>query len=235
MACNSSDLRIYEIVREGDAVKDSFVLYTKYLDNIQALSMEQRGMLFTSLMLYASGQEPEEMDPVTAMAFSFIKSQMDKDIEKYNETCAKRSEAGKLGGRPKKQEEAKKANGFSENQKKQGKAKKADNEYEYDNDNDLLKENTKRKVFSTPTVDDVRAYCLERNNKVDPQQFVDFYESKGWMIGKNKMKDWKAAVRTWERSETKTRLGETAKLTKDNNNFERRRYDMDALERSLIG
>lgn len=216
-------------------MKDSFVLYTKYLDNIQALSMEQRGMLFTSLMLYASGQEPEEMDPVTAMAFSFIKSQMDKDIEKYNETCAKRSEAGKIGGRPKKQEEAKKANGFSEIQKKQGKAKKADNEYEYDNDNDLLKENTKRKVFSTPTVDDVRAYCLERNNKVDPQQFVDFYESKGWMIGKNKMKDWKAAVRTWERSETKTRLGETAKLTKDNNNFERRRYDMDALERSLIG
>lgn len=198
--------------------------------------MEQRGMLFTSLMLYASGQEPEEMDPVTAMAFSFIKSQMDKDIEKYNETCAKRSEAGKLGGRPKKQEEAKKANGFSENQKKQGKAKKADNEYEYeyDNDNDLLKENTKRKVFSTPTVDDVRAYCLERNNKVDPQQFVDFYESKGWMIGKNKMKDWKAAVRTWERSETKTRQGETAKLTKDNNNFERRRYDMDKLERQLM-
>lgn len=215
-------------------MKDSFVLYTKYLDNIQALSMEQRGMLFTSLMLYASGQEPEEMDPVTAMAFSFIKSQMDKDIEKYNETCAKRSEAGKLGGRPKKQEEAKKANGFSENQKKQGKAKKADNEYEYDNDNDLLKENTKRKVFSTPTVDDVRAYCLERNNKVDPQQFVDFYESKGWMIGKNKMKDWKAAVRTWERSETKTRQGETAKLTKDNNNFERRRYDMDKLERQLM-
>ena len=216
-------------------MKDSFVLYTKYLDNIQALSMEQRGMLFTSLMLYASGQEPEEMDPVTAMAFSFIKSQMDKDIEKYNETCAKRSEAGKLGGRPKKQEEAKKANGFSENQKKQGKAKKADNEYEYDNDNDLLKENTKRKVFSTPTVDDVRAYCLERNNKVDPQQFVDFYESKGWMIGKNKMKDWKAAVRTWERSETKTRLGETAKLTKGNNTLERRRSDMDALERSPIG
>ena len=216
-------------------MKDSFVLYTKYLDNIQALSMEQRGMLFTSLMLYVSGQEPEEMDPVTAMAFSFIKSQMDKDIEKYNETCAKRSEAGKLGGRPKKQEEAKKANGFSENQKKQGKAKKADNEYEYEYDNDLLKENTKRKVFSTPTVDDVRAYCLERNNKVDPQQFVDFYESKGWMIGKNNMTEWKAAVRTWERSETKTRQGETAKLTKDNNNFERRRYDMDALERSLIG
>lgn len=216
-------------------MKDSFVLYTKYLDNIQALSMEQRGMLFTSLMLYASGQEPAEMDPVTAMAFGFIKTQMDKDIQKYNETCAKRSEAGKLGGRPKKQDEAKKANGFSEKQKKQVKAKKADNDNEYDNDNDLLKENTKRKVFSPPTVEDVRAYCTERNNTVDPQTFVDFYESKGWMIGKNKMRDWKSALRNWERSETKTRQGVTAKLTKDHNNFERRAYNMGDLERQLLG
>lgn len=216
-------------------MKDSFVLYTKYLDNIQALSMEQRGMLFTSLMLYASGEEPEKMDPVTSMAFSFIKTQMDKDIEKYNETCAKRSEAGKLGGRPKKQDEAKKANGFSEKQKKQVKAKKADNDNEYDNDNDLLKENTKRKVFSPPTVEDVRAYCSERNNTVDPHAFVDFYESKGWMIGKNKMRDWKSALRNWERSETKTRQGVTAKLTKDHNNFERRAYDMGDLERQLLG
>ena len=43
-------------------------------------------------------------------------------------------------------------------------------------------------------------YCLERSNNIDSQSFIDFYESKGWMIGKNKMKDWKAAVRVWERS-----------------------------------
>lgn len=58
-----------------------------------------------------------------------------------------------------------------------------------------------RKVFSPPTVEEVRKYCSERGNNVDPEVFVDFYESKGWMIGKSKMKDWKAAVRTWERSE----------------------------------
>ena len=80
-----------------------------------------------------------------------------------------------------------------------------------------------------------RKYCVERGNKVDPQSFIDFYESKGWMIGKNHMKDWKAAVRTWERSETKTRQGETAKLTKNHNNLERRQYDMDKLERQLMG
>lgn len=52
--------------------------------------------------------------------------------------------------------------------------------------------------FTPPSIGEVSAYCTERNNGIDPQHFVDFYEAKGWMVGKNKMKDWKAAVRTWE-------------------------------------
>lgn len=59
---------------------------------------------------------------------------------------------------------------------------------------------TKNKRFTPPTVKDVQAYCQERKNKVDAERFVDFYSSKGWMIGKNPMKDWKAAIRTWERN-----------------------------------
>lgn len=63
----------------------------------------------------------------------------------------------------------------------------------------------KNKAFIPPTVDEVKAYCLERGNSVDPEQFVDFYTSKGWKVGKDKMKDWKACVRTWEkRSDKKT-------------------------------
>lgn len=56
------------------------------------------------------------------------------------------------------------------------------------------------KRFTPPSVDEVKEYCSERNNTIDAQTFVDFYASKGWMVGKNKMKDWKAAVRTWEQS-----------------------------------
>ena len=52
--------------------------------------------------------------------------------------------------------------------------------------------------FIEPTVDQVKEYCLERKNNVDAQKWHDFYTCKGWMVGKNKMKDWKAAVRTWE-------------------------------------
>ena len=57
---------------------------------------------------------------------------------------------------------------------------------------------TSRKKFIKPTVEEVRNYCIERKNNVNPEKFIDFYEAKDWYIGKNKMKDWKAAVRTWE-------------------------------------
>mgnify|MGYP000858541911 CR=1 FL=1 len=61
--------------------------------------------------------------------------------------------------------------------------------------------NPKRKRFEKPTLSQITQYCLERNNNVNAEQFYDHYESNGWKVGKNSMKDWKAAVRTWERRE----------------------------------
>lgn len=58
-----------------------------------------------------------------------------------------------------------------------------------------------RSRFSPPTVEEVRTYCEERCNGIDAAAFVDFYAARGWMAGRNHMKDWKAAVRTWERRE----------------------------------
>lgn len=63
--------------------------------------------------------------------------------------------------------------------------------------------NIRTKRFVKPTVDQIREYCRERNNNVNPERFWDYYESKGWVVGKAPMKDWKATVRTWERSEVK--------------------------------
>jgi hypothetical protein len=63
---------------------------------------------------------------------------------------------------------------------------------------------TRSKRFVPPTVEEVAQYCFERMSKVDPQRFVDYYTSNGWMVGKNKMKDWKAAVRTWDQKEKPT-------------------------------
>lgn len=75
-------------------------------------------------------------------------------------------------------------------------------EKEIDIEKDIyIKERAKSTRFVPPSVDEVKAYCQERNNSVDAESFVDFYESKNWMVGKNKMKDWKASIRTWERRE----------------------------------
>ena len=60
------------------------------------------------------------------------------------------------------------------------------------------KKEIKERKFRPPTLDEVKAYCTERNNAVDPQHFIDYYTANGWKVGKNAMKDWKAAVRTWE-------------------------------------
>ena len=57
-----------------------------------------------------------------------------------------------------------------------------------------------QKQFTPPTLEEVQAYCMERKNNVDAERFIDYYTSNGWMVGKNKMKDWKSSVRTWERN-----------------------------------
>ena len=93
--------------------------------------------------------------------------------------------------------------------------------------------NTKGKrasTFTPPDVSEVREYCQERKNNVDPERFVDFYTAKGWFVGKNKMKDWRAAVRNWEKEEN-ARSGTTKKRE---HNYPQRDYDLDAIERALI-
>tara|TARA_R110002110_G_scaffold8685_1_gene43492 strand:+ start:1031 stop:1630 length:600 start_codon:yes stop_codon:yes gene_type:complete len=63
--------------------------------------------------------------------------------------------------------------------------------------------------FKKPTVNDIKEYCLWRNNGIDSETFFDFYESKDWKVGKNKMKDWKACIRTWEKRQNKTNNNNT--------------------------
>ena len=75
------------------------------------------------------------------------------------------------------------------------------------------KEINKEKSTTKPNVLEIENYCQERKNNIDANAFFDYYESKGWMIGKNKMKDWKAAIRTWERNRTETKPEEQIRKT----------------------
>jgi len=70
-------------------------------------------------------------------------------------------------------------------------------------ENSIKPDKPKRNKFVIPTVEDVQEYCDERGNNIDAQHFIDYYSARGWMLGKNHIKDWKACVRTWERNESK--------------------------------
>lgn len=228
-------------------MRESFILYTEIGDHMKLLTNEQRGILFTAILAYERGEDLPEMDQAVSILFSFIKIRLDINEEKYKETCEARSRAGRAGGRPKanafdeKQEKAKKANAFSE---KQSEAKKAEYEYEYENDIEKIDKDTPKGVskenrskrFSPPTVDEVKEYCLSRGNKVDADRFVAYYQSNGWRVGKNPMKDWKASVRTWERSEFSDRKGPVgAPKTNQFNNFTgQNNYDFAELEKQLL-
>ena len=224
--------------------KKSFVMYESWGAAIEKMSNEQAGELIKAIYAYQKDPDAVPEDPALAFVFELIKQQLDADSQRYKEACAARSEAGKKGGRPKanasdkKQmvsEESKKSKCFSE------KAKKADNDNEYDND--LKKENTidgvKEKRFAPPTLENVREYCREMGyTNVDAERFIDFYTSNGWMVGKNRMKDWKAAVRNWDRREKNPqRQDGAAEVAKKNrfHNLEEHGYDYDAMVWGMVG
>ena len=172
---------------------------------IDMLSDAEAGRLLKSLMHYANDQE-DELPGQEKLVFAMLKTQIDRDAASYRTFCDKQRENGLKGGRPKKPmvitENPNNPVVFSETQKSQ------DKEEDKEKEEDVLKENNlsvvkeKRRRFSPPSLDDVRAYCKERRNNVDPQRFIDFYASKGWVVGKSPMRDWKAAVRTWEQRDS---------------------------------
>lgn len=103
------------------------------------------------------------------------------------------------------------------------------------NKNDKNVKNEKNNIgrFAPPTLLEVKAYCQERNNEVDPDKWHNFYSAKGWMVGKNKMKDWKAAVRTWEEKKVGSY---TAKPLPPKEEFteEQRKKNLEMLEKMKL-
>jgi hypothetical protein len=100
--------------------------------------------------------------------------------------------------------------------------------------NEVKEEKEKKiKIFIPPSVEDVKKYCSENNYNVDAERFIDFYECKGWMVGKNKMKCWKSAVRNWHRTnDTVTEVKIKPKIVKTNmfNAFPQRNYSEEQLK-----
>lgn len=157
------------------------------------LTDEQAGKLFKAIRAHQEG-EIIELDALTKIAFNPFKNQFLRDNEKYEETVNRNKINGSKGGRPKSKpnpEEPKEPSGFIGNPEE---PKKADSGSKSDSDS-----GSKSKRFTPPSVGDAQSYFQERGfgEKGVGQRFVDHYSANGWMRGKNKIKDWKACVRTW--------------------------------------
>ena len=90
-----------------------------------------------------------------------------------------------------------------------------------------------REIFQIPTIQEISNYCIERKNKINPQLFFDKYTGNGWMVGKNKMKDWKAVVRTWEQNDfggNNANTGNKGTNTYRKNNNDQRQLDPGTAE-----
>ena len=174
--------------------RNGFVLFRDSWPLIELLTYEQRGIFLTAVFAYNFGGKLPEMDTPTRMAFLEAKERIDKAADKYDATCERRREAANKRWHPD-------ANVCKAMQSNANDAEIRKKKEEIENIKENSPTESKRKAFVPPTVDEVREYVNEKGYKVDPESFVAFYTAKGWMIGKNKMKDWKAATRTWVRQD----------------------------------
>ena len=170
-------------------MRDSIVFYRSFYEAIKEIPLEEQGVVYNAIYGYAlDGIEPE-LTGIAKAIFLLVKPQIDANNSRY--------ENGKKGGKPKTNQTETKAEPKPNQDVTETEPNVNVNVNVNEND---LKENTKRKVFAKPPAEEVKAYCVERKNNVDANKFIDFYESKGWLIGKNPMKDWKACIRTWEKT-----------------------------------
>lgn len=220
--------------------KKSCVIYKEWADMIGALPAEMAGELIQVLLAYAfDGADKSSENPAINAMFEMMKNRVDKDSKKYEEKIERVSKARKKKSDRNQDEISMKSDSNHDDIN-------SVNDNVNVNDNvyptDIVKEKTptvsKRKSdkrFCPPSLQEVQAYCLERNNTIDAEKFMDYHISNGWKVGKNAMKDWKAAVRTWEKREGYDRPNRASppKSTKFSN-FTERSGDISDLEKKLI-
>ena len=196
---------------------DSFVLYSDMYNEIKLLSTEQKGNLLDLIFRYVNDEElPDNNDIALKIVFSTIRRSIDINAEKYKKVVEERRAAGKKGGAPLGNQNARKSSktnnwsNYQANQPDNDTFPVPDNIPDIDSvlDNNSLSfldgcdcgrgRGSVDVPFIPPTVEEIEKYADSINETIDAEHFVDYYESIDWVVGKGKqMRDWKAAVRNW--------------------------------------
>lgn len=165
----------------------TITMFESFYIAAQDMDTEDRIRFYEAIMAYGFYGEEPELTGMVKTVFTAIKPVIERSRQMR--------ESGRKGGRPRKNDEMVKTP-LSSTLLTERKGKEKD--MEMDMEKDMDKERKRGTRFAPPSLDDVAAYCAERGNSIDPQRFIDFYQSKGWKVGSAPMKDWKAAVRNWE-------------------------------------
>lgn len=194
--------------------RTQFTFYESFFKAIRRIKKKQdRADAYDMICAYALYQEEPDLDSApdaVAIAFDLLRPILDKAKEK--------SENGRRGGKQmeskleanEKQTESKEEASAEQTASKKENKKEKEGEREIEIEKEKEKEREfpdgkrpdapqKRTIFVPPSVEQVRAYCQEASLAMEPEAFVDFYASKGWKVGTQTMKDWKAACRNWAR------------------------------------
>lgn len=213
--------------------REGFVFYRSFYDALKGMEAEMCKACFVALCEYGLNGNDNTDDPVAAAILAMARPTIEKNNHMY--------ENGKKGGRPKNQtkpnENQIKPNETKTNQP-ETKQKPTETETVTETDKKSVSR-AKKPPFAPPSLEEVRAYCQERGNKVDAERFIDYYTSNGWKVGKNSMKDWKAAVRNWEKQDAERLEGQSgvrqqgASNQKQNRfiNYQQSEHDFDWIER----
>ena len=178
--------------------KEYVKLWLSYEDYFREYDDESIGAIVRAMLAYRKNGEQPQFEGPERFIWPAIQRDIDESIKAQEAAANACRENGKKGGRPPKasgfsetKENQKNQSGFSETKKSQGQGQ--------GQGQGVI---PRAKRFTPPTLAEVQSYVAERHSPVDPQEFIDFYASKGWMVGKTPMKDWKAACRNaekWER------------------------------------
>lgn len=166
-------------------MREQFTFYRSFWEAIKRLKKkDDRLSALEAIIAYALDDEERDMTDVAEGIYILIKPTLD--------SSRKKASNGATGGKQT-------ASKPKANRKQTASEKEGEKEGEGEIENECYHAHARvASRFLPPSVDDVAAYCRERQNDIDAQAFVDFYASKGWKVGSSPMKDWKAAVRTWE-------------------------------------
>ncbi|MDY2654930.1 MULTISPECIES: DUF6291 domain-containing protein [Eisenbergiella] len=215
-------------------MRDSIVFYRSFYEAVKDLPADQFKACVKAIMDYGLDGTVPETCGIEKTVYLMAKPQIDVNNKRYLN--------GTKGGRPTTKKEPN--NNQNKTEAYPGSnhpvTKAEPNVNDNDNVNDIKKKDTKvskEKSFQPPSVENVREYCQEGGYRVDAEYFVDFYTAKDWMVGKNKMKDWKAAVRNWTRNnrEEGQACRKASAADRYNQGILKNEIDIEALERDLLG